>query len=478
MKGDGERTAGVRIGLEIHCQLTALKTKLFCPCSSDYRGKQPNELVCPVCFGIPGTLPVLNGKGVEYAIRIANALGCKVAEETTFYRKNYFYPDLTKNFQISQYDKAGGVPIASGGHVQLGRKKIRIRRIQLEEDPGKLTYEGTIEKSSYSLVDYNRAGIALVEIVTEPDFETAKEAKVFLEKLRATIEALGVSDGELEGAMRCDANISVAGGEGRVEVKNISSFKEVEKALNYEILRQGTFSGTGGSAVSETRHWDERRSITISLRLKEGEQDYRYFPEPDIPAIILSQEYLDRVRDATPEVPDARAERYVSEFRLAPQTAAELSRDEVLSRFFEETVKSFKKGPEIANWLLGELSEQTRSTLSGAKPSIIPEGLSELLTMLDAGKVTRPQAKDLFKQMTATGKRPSELKGSGKEGVVADERAIAKVVSKLINEGDVAKEAKKNPKAFNYLIGQVLRLEPRADPKVVAKTIARMLKER
>jgi aspartyl-tRNA(Asn)/glutamyl-tRNA(Gln) amidotransferase subunit B len=477
MKGDGERTAGVRIGLEIHCQLTALRTKLFCPCSSDYRGKQPNELVCPVCFGLPGTLPVLNGKGVEYAIRIANALGCRVAGETNFYRKNYFYPDLTKNFQISQYDKAGGVPIASGGEVQLGGKKIRIRRIQLEEDPGKLTYEGTIEKSSYSLVDYNRAGIALVEIVTEPDFETAKGAKVFLEKLRATIEALGVSDGELEGAMRCDANISVAGAEGRVEVKNISSFKEVEKALNYEILRQGTFSGTGGGgAVSETRHWDERRSITISLRLKEGEQDYRYFPEPDIPAVILSREYLDRVRDATPEVPEARAERYVSEFRLAPQTAAELSRDEVLSRLFEDTIKSFRKGPEVANWLLGEIPEQTRSALSGPKPSVTPQGLSELLAMLDSGKVTRPQAKELFKQMTATGKRPSELKGSGKEGVITDEVAIAELVSKLLGEGDVAREAKKNPKAFNYLIGQVLRLEPRADPKVVAKTIARLIK--
>jgi aspartyl-tRNA(Asn)/glutamyl-tRNA(Gln) amidotransferase subunit B len=478
MSGGEERAAGVRIGLEIHCQLTALKTKLFCPCSSDYRGKQPNELVCPVCFGLPGTLPLLNGRGVEYAIRIADALGCTVAEETNFYRKNYFYPDLSKNFQISQYDKAGGVPIASGGSVLLpGKKKIRIRRIQLEEDPGKLTYEGTIEKSSYSLVDYNRAGIALVEIVTEPDFETAKEAKVFLEKLRATIEALGVSDGELEGAMRCDANISVAGGEGRVEVKNISSFKEVEKALNYEILRQGTFSGTGGgTAVSETRHWDERRSITISLRLKEGEQDYRYFPEPDIPAVILSQKYLAGVRSATPEVPEARAERYVRDFRLAPQTAAELSRDEVLSRFFEQTAQSFKSGPEIANWLLGELPEQARSKLSGAAPSVTPQGLAELLEMLESGRVTRPQAKDLFRQMVATGKRPSELKGSGQEGVVSDEGTIAKLVSELIGKGDAAAEARKNPKAFNYLVGQVLRLEPRADPKVVAKTIARMIK--
>ena len=278
-----ESTAKVKIGLEVHCQLTALKTKLFCSCSSDYRESEPNEKVCPVCFGLPGTLPVLNAKAVEYATMIALALNCTSRTAPLFYRKNYFYPDLPKGFQISQYDKAGGVPIASAGSVEVEGKRVRITRIQLEEDPGKLTYEGTIDKSSYSLVDYNRAGIALVEIVTEPDIEDAREAKMFLEKLRSMIESLGVSDGELDGAMRCDANISLAGG-ARVEVKNISSFKEVEKALNYEILRQRTFSG---NATSETRHWDERRSITIALRSKEEEQDYRYFPEPDLRAIVL-----------------------------------------------------------------------------------------------------------------------------------------------------------------------------------------------
>jgi aspartyl-tRNA(Asn)/glutamyl-tRNA(Gln) amidotransferase subunit B len=467
---------GVKIGLEIHCQLTALKTKLFCGCSSDYRGREPNELVCPVCFGLPGTLPVVNGRAVEYAIRIADALGCKVAGETTFYRKNYFYPDLTKNFQISQYDKAGGVPIASGGSVQVGGKKVRIRRIQLEEDPGKLTYEGTIEKSSYSLVDYNRAGIALVEIVTEPDFRSAREAKVFLETLRTTVEALGVSDGELEGAMRCDANVSVAGG-GRVEVKNISSFKEVEKALNYEVLRQGTFAGTESGAANETRHWDERRSITISLRLKEGEQDYRYFPEPDLPAVTIGAEFLEKVRGAAPEVQSARADRYVRDYRLSTQVAGELSRDETLSRFFEETAKIFGKPTEIANWLLGEFRSPVRSKLAGESPPVTPAGLSELLVMLDGGELTRPQARELFREMVASGRRPSELrKGGAREAV--DEDSISKVVSQLLSEGDVAADAKKNPKAFNYLIGQVLRLEPGADPKLVAKTLVRMLRKR
>jgi aspartyl-tRNA(Asn)/glutamyl-tRNA(Gln) amidotransferase subunit B len=474
MKNAEPAKAGVRIGLEIHCQLTALRTKLFCSCSSDYRGRQPNEMVCPVCFGLPGTLPVLDRKGVEYAIRIANALGCKVAHETTFYRKNYFYPDLPKNFQISQYDKAGGVPVASGGHVQLGGKKVRVRRIQLEEDPGKLTYEGTIEKSSYSLVDYNRAGIALVEIVTEPDLESAREAKVFLEKIRATVEALGVSDGELEGAMRCDANVSVAGG-GRVEVKNISSFREVEKALNYEILRQGTFSGTGKSAVSETRHWDERRSITISLRLKEEEQDYRYFPEPDLPAVLIGPEFLEMVRSETPEVPEARAERYVGEYRLSAQAAAELSRDESLSRFFEETTRSFRNPAEIANWLLGEFRDQVRGKLEGPEPPVTPQGLAELLQMVEAGQATRAQARGIFRQMVSTGKRPSQLRATERAGIVTDEVEIGTLVEKVLGQSDAGKEAKNNTKAFNYLIGQVLRLEPRADPKVVAKMIRNKL---
>src|SRR5271155_1142440 len=320
-------TAKVKIGLEVHCQLTSLKTKLFCTCSSDYRESEPNEKVCQVCFGLPGTLPVLNSKAVEYATMIALALNSTVAERSVFYRKNYFYPDLPKGFQISQYDKAGGVPIASSGFVDVGGERVRITRIQLEEDPGKLTYEGTIDKSTYSLVDYNRAGIALVEIVTEPDIEDAREAKMFLEKLRSTIESLGVSNGELDGAMRCDANISLAGG-ARVEVKNISSFKEVEKALNYEILRQRTFSG---NATSETRHWDERRSITIALRSKEEEQDYRYFPEPDLRPIVLSPKAIAQVNKAMPEVADARAARYVKEFGLSPQLAKELAASKELS---------------------------------------------------------------------------------------------------------------------------------------------------
>ncbi len=464
-----------KIGLEVHCQLTALRTKLFCSCSSDYRGRPPNQLVCPVCFGLPGTLPVLNGKAVEYAVMIADALGCRVARETTFYRKNYFYPDLPKNFQISQYDKAGGVPIASGGSVHVGGKAVRIRRIQLEEDPGKLTYEGTIEKSSYSLVDYNRAGIALVEIVTEPDFESAREAKAFLEKLRGTVEALGVSDGELEGSMRCDANVSVGGG-ARVEVKNISSFREVEKALNYEVLRQGTFAGKSGGA-NETRHWDERRSITIALRTKEGEQDYRYFPEPDLPAVLLSDDFLAAARRAAPEVPEVRAQRYVDEYGLSEQTARALSRDPRLSRFFEETAKAFGNAAETANWLLGEVREEERQKLVGPDARVTPRGLAELLGRLRNGGLTRTQARRIFREMISEGKSASQMADLQVEGVIKDEDVILDLVGRVLTDEKAIEQARKNPKALNYLVGQVLGLEPRADPALVARTLARAIRK-
>lgn len=469
-----EAPPGVKIGLEVHCQLTALRTKLFCGCSSDYRDGPPNEKVCPVCFGLPGTLPVLNSKAVDFAVRIADALGCRIPPETTFYRKNYFYPDLPKNFQISQYDRAGGVPIASGGRVSIGGKVVGIRRIQLEEDPGKLTYEGTIEKSSYSLVDYNRAGIALVEIVTEPDFRSAREAKAFLEKLRETLEALGVSNGELEGSMRCDANVSVEGGE-RVEVKNISSFKEVEKALNYEVLRQGTFGGVSRGAA-ETRHWDERRSITISLRVKEGEQDYRYFPEPDVPAVALNGEYLAGVRRAAPEVPEVRAERYMRRYGLSPQAARALSRDALLAAFFEETEKSYAGGPEIANWLLGEVREGDRKALEGSEARVTPRSLADLLARIERGELTRAHARRIFRETISRGTNSSRSEYTEEAGVIRDEEAVGRLVREVLSDRDAAEKAKSDKKAFNYLVGRVLRLEPRADPALVAKTLSRMLR--
>jgi len=462
-------TAKVKIGLEVHCQLTSLKTKLFCTCSSDYRESEPNEKVCQVCFGLPGTLPVLNSKAVEYATMIALALNSTVAERSVFYRKNYFYPDLPKGFQISQYDKAGGVSIASGGFVDVEGKRVRITRIQLEEDPGKLTYEGTIDKSSYSLVDYNRAGIALVEIVTEPDIEDAREAKLFLEKLRSTIESLGVSNGELDGAMRCDANISLAGG-ARVEVKNISSFKEVEKALNYEILRQRTFSG---NATSETRHWDERRSITIALRSKEEEQDYRYFPEPDLRPIVLSPKAIAQVNKAMPEVADARAARYVKEFGLSPQLAKELAASKELSLFFDRCAQLYKGYQEMAGLIVGELSG---GALAGPS-AITPEAFVDLAKMVESGAITRAQAKEALREALKTGKPVGDVVRQKNLSAVADEGAIAALIEKVVTARPGAlEEARGDKKAFSYLVGQVLKEEPKAQPGVVARLLAQRIR--
>ncbi|HVB95709.1 MAG TPA: Asp-tRNA(Asn)/Glu-tRNA(Gln) amidotransferase subunit GatB [Nitrososphaerales archaeon] len=460
----------VRIGLEVHCQLTALKTKLFCPCSSDYRASEPNEKICPVCFGLPGTLPVLNAKAVECATMIGLALNCTVANRSLFYRKNYFYPDLPKGFQISQYDKAGGVAIASSGSVEVEGKRVRITRIQLEEDPGKLTYEGTIDKSSYSLVDYNRAGIALVEIVTEPDIGDAREAKMFLERLRSTIESLGVSNGELDGAMRCDANISLAGG-ARVEVKNISSFKEVEKALNYEILRQRTFSG---NATSETRHWDERRSITIALRSKEEEQDYRYFPEPDLRPIVMEPSAIAAVRKAMPEVADTKASRYVNDFGLSSQLAKELAANKDLSAFFEACARLHDGYQEMAGLMVGELS----ANATAAARVVPPVEFVGLVRMVESSSITRAQGKEALREALRTGRAVAEVVRSKKLSAVVDEQAIAAVIERVVSSSPGALEqALGDKKAFSYLVGQVLKAEPKAQPGIVAKLLAQRLRE-
>jgi aspartyl-tRNA(Asn)/glutamyl-tRNA(Gln) amidotransferase subunit B len=460
----------VKIGLEVHCQLTALKTKLFCPCSSDYRSSEPNTKICPVCFGLPGTLPVLNAKAVECATMIGLALNCSISTRSLFYRKNYFYPDLPKGFQITQYDKAGGIPIASSGFVEIEGKKVRVTRVQIEEDPGKLSYEGTIEKSSYSLVDYNRAGIALVEIVTEPDIEDAREAKKFLEKLRSTIESLGVSNGELDGAMRCDANVSLAGG-ARVEIKNISSFKEVEKALNYEILRQRTFSG---NSANETRHWDERRSITIALRSKEEEQDYRYFPEPDLAPVVLQAGEIERIKGATPEVSDAKASRYAKEYRLSPQLAKELAADVELSAFFEDVAKRHDGHSEMAGFIVAEMGGE-----SGVPTGrVSPDEFVELIRMVESKAITRAQAKEALREVARTGKSAKETVKARRLSAISDEDAIAALVEKVVSsKPGVLTQARGDQKVFGYLVGQVLKLEPTAEPRVVAKVLAQRVRK-
>jgi aspartyl-tRNA(Asn)/glutamyl-tRNA(Gln) amidotransferase subunit B len=299
----------VNIGLEIHCQLTALRSKLFCSCHSDYRGKKPNNNVCPICSGLPGSLPLLNQRAIELAGMVSLALGCTVPDKIRFYRKNYFYPDLPKNFQLSQYN------------FYTGSKKTFIRRVQIEEDPGRLIYEtGTSDTNFYTLIDYNRAGVALIEIVTEPDFTDPRDVRIFLNKISSIIEHLGICDTKLEGSVRCDANVSIEG-KKKVEIKNVNSFKEVEKALTYEITRQKTMSIHDIEIKAETRHWDDLRKITKQARTKEEEQDYRYFPEPDIPTIVLGNEFVSSLKVNMPELPEERKVRFVTDYKLSEHVA-------------------------------------------------------------------------------------------------------------------------------------------------------------
>ena len=318
-------TDGVKIGLEIHCQLTSLNTKMFCNCSADYRGKPPNTLLCTVCAGLPGSLPVLNKRALEAAIKIGLAINCKISNKSNFFRKNYFYPDSPKNYQITQYDKAGGIAIANEGYVETNLGGVRITRIQMEEDPGKLQYEGSITTSSNTLIDYNRAGISLVEIVTEPDLVSPKHAREFLNTIQSIVEAIGECDSKLDGSMRADANVSISNGR-RVEVKNISSFKEVERALNFEITRQKTIQA---ASKMETRHWDDVRRVTVTLRVKEDEEGYRYFPDPDLPPMDISNDYIEQLKNLLPELPEKRFIRFTNDIKLPGEIARILIKNKV-----------------------------------------------------------------------------------------------------------------------------------------------------
>jgi aspartyl-tRNA(Asn)/glutamyl-tRNA(Gln) amidotransferase subunit B len=471
----------VRIGLEIHVQLTSLKTKLFCGCPSDYRGKDPNTLVCPVCFGIPGALPVLNKRAVEFAVMAALALNCRVSERMFFFRKNYYYPDMPKNFQISQYDRAGGVPLAVDGFlyfdVDRKRKKVRISRIHLEEDPGRLVHLGPIDQSPYTLVDYNRSGIALLEVVTDPDLNSPKEARIFLQKLRSILEHLGIFDGGLEGAMRCDANISIAGGT-RVEIKNISSFKEVERALSFEIMRQKDLLEKGLAVKRETRHWDETRRITITLRTKEEEHDYRYFPEPDLVPIVITKDFIEKIKDGMPELPEARIQRFIASYALPQYDAKVLVSDKALADFFERCVKLYNKPKEISNWMMSDLLRYLyENNLELSESKITPEHLVEMIKLIDDGVISGKIAKRVLRETVLTGRRPWRI--VEEEGLVkiTFRKTLEKMVDKVFAENPKAVEdALADEKAVHFLVGQLMKeTKGKADPKLANQIIRERL---
>jgi len=473
----------VKIGLEIHCQLTSLKTKLFCGCSSDYRGKTPNTFVCPVCLGLPGSLPVLNEKAVELAVMVALALNCEVAPQTFFVRKNYFYPDMPKNFQISQYDVGGSIAIASGGWVGFlvgkTRKTVRLRRIHLEEDPGKLFYHGTIDTSPYTLVDYNRAGIALLEIVTEPELEAPAEARAFLQKLRSILEHLGVSDGGLEGAMRCDANISIEGG-GRVEVKNISSFKDVERALTFEIVRQRDLLKKGVKIQTETRHWDDVRRTTLSLRVKEEEQDYRYFLEPDLTPVRISQEMVELLRSRMPELPDARKERFLKAYGLPEYDAEVLTSDRAMADFFEECAKLYDKPKAVANWLMGDVLQCLHSLeVDIDQAKLAPQYLAEMLKLMDRGDISIKIAKKVLWEVMKHGKSPSTVVREKDWWRITDLQTLEGYIAQVFKEYPKAVEdALVDEKTIHYLIGKTMEATGgKADPELTNALIRKKLSQ-
>ncbi|HXV46521.1 MAG TPA: Asp-tRNA(Asn)/Glu-tRNA(Gln) amidotransferase subunit GatB [Nitrososphaera sp.] len=475
-----------KIGLEIHCQLTGAKSKLFCRCSCDYRGKGPNENTCPTCSGLPGTLPLLNRKAVEFAGMISLVLGCKVPDEIAFYRKNYFYPDLPKNFQLTQYNAYGITSIGAEGKLEYGDGKIaRIRRVQLEEDPGRLVYEGgSMETSVYTLIDYNRAGVPLVEIVTEPDFSDPKDVRMFLDKITSIIEHLGVCDTKLEGSVRCDANVSVGGG-NRVEIKNVSSFADVEKAMRYEITRQRTMASRDIEVKSETRHWDDARKVTKESRTKEEEQDYRYFPEPDIPAVVLGSDFVSSARQSMPELPDARKERFITEYSLSAHVAQVLIDNKELADFFESAIRLYSSPREIANWMVTDLmsfvderqKEQDRSLFAGLK--IGPEQIADLARLVDQDTINRATAKQILGQIVRTGEMPSHVAKKTQAGKINDIGALALAVESVFKAEQAAVEdARRNPNAANFLLGKVMQAtKGRADPKAALEMIQKKLKE-
>lgn len=464
----------VKIGLEIHCQLTGLQSKLFCSCQCDYRGKAPNTNICPICSGLPGTLPLLNQRAVDFASMISLALGCKVPDKVMFYRKNYFYPDLPKNFQITQYNAYGITSIGVEGRVDYGIKSTKIRRVQLEEDPGRLIYD----TSFYTLIDYNRAGVSLVEIVTEPDFAEPKDVRMFLNKITSIIEHLGVGDTKLDGSVRCDVNVSLEGGK-RVEIKNVGSFRDVEKALGYEITRQKTMSVRDIEIKSETRHWDEARKVTKQSRAKEEEEDYRYFPEPDIPTIVLGNEFLSSLKAKMPELPDERKIRFLSEYELSDHVAQVLIDNKELADFFESTVKIYSSSPnEIANWivsdLLGFIDDSKReegSLFSGLR--IEAKHLAELVKMIDQNIINRNIAKMILGQMTKTGEMPSYVLDKMNASIIDSKAIISEAIESIFkSEKSAVRDAKQNPNAANFLLGKVMQLTGgRADPKIALNLI-------
>lgn len=468
------------IGLEVHAELST-KSKIFCSCTTEFGG-QPNTHCCPVCLGMPGTLPALNRKAVEYTIKAGLATNCIISHFTKQDRKNYFYPDLPKGYQISQYD----LPLCKNGYVEIetenGKKKIRINRIHLEEDAGKLVHS---EYGYYSYVDYNRTGVPLIEIVSEPDISSAAEAKAYLEKLKAILQFIGVSDCKMEeGSLRADVNISVRPkgskqlGE-RTEMKNLNSFRAVYRAIEAEVARQIEVIKSGGTIHRETRRWDDAKGESYPMRSKEDAQDYRYFPEPDLPPLIIKQELVERLKSELPELPDARKQRYISEYGLPEYDAGVLTSSKELSDFFDEAAKVSTNVKAVSNWVMGDMLRiLNERNLEVSQVPFPPAYLAKLVALLDKGVINGPTAKKVFEEMFDTGKDPETIvKEQGLE-VLNDESILLQVVEKVIQENpnSVADYKKGKKKAIGFLVGQAMKAtKGKANPQLINELLIKKL---
>ncbi len=463
------------IGLEIHVQMDT-KTKMFCSCPVEF-GAEPNSNVCPVCLGLPGSLPVINRRAVEFAIRAGLALNCQINTKSIFARKNYFYPDLPKGYQISQYEE----PIAVNGWLEVGGKRIRIRRLHIEEDAGKNIHEG-----SKTLVDLNRAGTPLMEIVTEPDIDSPQLAREFLEKLRNIMRYTGVSRADMEkGQLRCDINLSIRpkGSKEfgtRVEIKNVNSFRFVQKAIEAEMERQIKLVLSGQKVVQETRTFDPSTGLTHPMRSKEEAEDYRYFPDPDLLPLVVPVEWIEEIKRTMPELPEERFQRFVKDYSLDEYSAKVLTDNKELGDFFEDALKHYNKEPKlVANWLLNDLLGNLSEVGKDIEDSpVSPKGLAELVRLIKEGTLSSKLAKEVLKEMVATGKDPNEVVEEKGLKQVSDEGQIRAFIEEVLKENpkEVERYRSGEEKVFGFLVGQVMKkAKGKANPQVVNKLLREML---
>lgn len=470
------------IGLEVHAQLLT-KAKIFCSCSTQF-GAEPNSHACPVCMGMPGVLPVLNRKVVEFTMKMAMATHCRINASCNFARKNYFYPDLPKGYQISQYAQ----PLSEYGYVDIeldgGKKRIGITRIHMEEDAGKLLHD---EHLPSSYVDLNRTGVPLIEIVSEPDMRSAEEAAAYLKRLHEILVYLEICDGNMEeGSFRCDANVSLRPkGETafgtRAELKNMNSFRNVQRALEYEIKRQQSILENGQKIIQETRLWDDSQGVTQSMRGKEEAHDYRYFPDPDLVPIVIDNEWIEAVKKSLPELPLEKRERFVRDYQIPPYDAGVLTSSRALADYFEEVARLSGKPKIASNWVMGDVLRFLNEDKRDIKECpILPRSLAEMILIIEAGTISGKMAKDIIVEMYRTGKPPKTIIEEKGMVQITDEAALEKTIAGVIaaNPTQLEQYRAGKEKLFGYFVGQVMKAtEGKANPQLINELLKKMLKD-